>query len=85
LDHPWFKCRLNGDDIDSRGEKQMPCQSFRPAISLPFSGFFLPNGVAELWRVEVMVRQAHDRCANISTVVSLAYLSLGIVKKKPEN
>ena len=63
----------------------MPCQSFRPAISLPFSGFFLPNGVAELWRVEVLSRQAHDHCANISTVVSWVYHAVGFLDKINKN
>jgi hypothetical protein len=68
MDHPWFVCRIPGDDNDSNGEKQVPCQSFRPAICLRFSGFFLPIGVAENWRRTYWGRQPHDLGANISTV-----------------
>lgn len=38
----------------------MPCQTFRAAISLLFSGLFLPNGVAENWRMIIDSCQRND-------------------------
>jgi hypothetical protein len=48
-------------------EKQMPCQSFRAAISLWFMDYFCLE-VPKIWRNGLAVRQRSDHGANFSSL-----------------